>query len=221
MADFELAFMAAVKKVFPDYDVKGCLFHYSQCILRKIQNSGFINLYKYDGDYALHLKMFYALAYVPVNHVITVYESLIKLPFFVDREEKLSEFLDYMESNWIGKLTRRGERQRSTYDVVIWNHYQSTIDEVERTNNSIEGWHNRFNMRVQNAHVTIWQFIEFLRNKQGLTEYELEQMVGGKEPSKKKRKYRNHDRRLLNVVETWGKVDNLEYLRGIAHNIEY
>lgn len=49
-------------------------------------------------------------------------------------------------------------------------------------------------------------------------EFDLELIVGGEKRSVKKRKYQNHDHRLLNVVKSW---ENDEQLRGVAHNLEY
>lgn len=70
--------------------------------------------YQRGGDNAMHMKMFYALVYGPVSNVLSVYESMIKIKFFVNHEDELSEFLVYMENTLIGKQTRRGERQLGT-----------------------------------------------------------------------------------------------------------
>ena len=48
--DFEIAAIQAVEEVFSDAETRGCLFHFSQCMLRKVQALGFMRLYRADQD---------------------------------------------------------------------------------------------------------------------------------------------------------------------------
>ena len=78
--------------------------------------------------------MLYALAFVPENDVVAVYNKLTKTTFFKDNAEEL---LDYFETTWIGSVTRRGQ----TFGLGLCNHYQTIVDGGRRTNNPIENWH--------------------------------------------------------------------------------
>ena len=50
--DFEAAVWVALKKVLPSVSLKGCLFHWSQTIWRKIQQLGLVTIYlKKDSAY--------------------------------------------------------------------------------------------------------------------------------------------------------------------------
>ncbi|XP_059154938.1 uncharacterized protein LOC131940304 [Physella acuta] len=68
MIDFEMAVIKSVERVFPKCEVKGCFFHLSQNIYRKIQDSGLQQLYQVDSEFALKLRMLPALAFVPCSY---------------------------------------------------------------------------------------------------------------------------------------------------------
>ena len=55
---------------FPDSSKKGCFFHFSQAIFRKIQSLGLQVRCKDDEDFAHKVSMLAALAFVPEPDVI-------------------------------------------------------------------------------------------------------------------------------------------------------
>ncbi|KAF0722630.1 MULE domain-containing protein [Aphis craccivora] len=56
MVDFEKAAMNAINYEFPETEVKGCFFHFSQCIWRQIQDAGLQTRYKDDVTFALQVR---------------------------------------------------------------------------------------------------------------------------------------------------------------------
>ncbi|XP_042913268.2 uncharacterized protein [Parasteatoda tepidariorum] len=48
MLDFELAAINALREEVPNVSVKGCFFHYTQNIWKKVQNLGLVPAYKHD-----------------------------------------------------------------------------------------------------------------------------------------------------------------------------
>ena len=46
MIDFKTAIWQALGRLFPDAVIKGCVFHLSQAVWRKVQNLGLSNAYK-------------------------------------------------------------------------------------------------------------------------------------------------------------------------------
>ena len=48
--DFEMAAIRAVEQSFPNADIKGCMFHYTQAIWRKTQQIGLAEQYKNDDS---------------------------------------------------------------------------------------------------------------------------------------------------------------------------
>jgi len=49
----------------------------------------------------------------------------------------------------------------------------------------------------------------------------LEKLISGEPSPKKKKKYKNHDEMILNVVKNFNETPALLYLRGIAQNIKF
>ena len=70
MVDFEIAVLNAIDTSFPGTNNKGCFFHFSQAIFRKIQSLGLQNRYKDDENFAHKVRMLAALAFVPLSDVI-------------------------------------------------------------------------------------------------------------------------------------------------------
>ena len=44
--DFEAGMLKAIERVFPDSEVKGCLFHFTQAVWRKVQAVGLSQAYR-------------------------------------------------------------------------------------------------------------------------------------------------------------------------------
>lgn len=133
MFDFELATINAIQKYFPQVDVKGCFFHLTKKFWKKIQNVGLKNMYGTDTEFAVHLRMLAALAFVPVNKVVEAYEAIVQLPFFNDNElnfmnAQKQEFLNYIETNNIGSPGRtQGARKAPSFPIPLWNMYELTL----------------------------------------------------------------------------------------------
>ena len=90
---------------------------------------------------------------------------------------------------------------------------------MPKTNNAAEGWHRGFHQLLGAYHPTIWKFIDGLKKEQSFNELKLEQFVAGHQPPKGKKKYQEAANRIKSIVEEYGNRPVLQYLRGIAHNI--
>jgi hypothetical protein len=123
------------------------MFHFGQCVWRRLQSQGSVGRYRDEPDFALRTKSLLALAFVPPADVHPVYESLIADPAYRD----LDAICEYMEDNFIGR-GRRGARGQPRFSIELWNQYSRVIANLPRSNNNIEGWHNAFNNVVGAAH---------------------------------------------------------------------
>ena len=205
---------------FPDASQQGCLFHLSQCIWRRIQQiPGLADRYTTDAEFSLGIRHLAALAFIPAADVIEVFEQLIDSPFFKDHEEEIRELVNYFEDNWIGRPARRGGRSASIFPVTLWNVHDQVVHDLPRTNNSVEGWHRGFSQLLGAYHPTIWKFIDGLKKEQSMNEMKLEQFLAGWQPPPSKKKYRETAQRIKKIVSEYGNCSNVDYLRGIAHNL--
>lgn len=212
MCDFELAPINAFKHVYPNAEIHGCLFHLSQNIFRKTQELGLQQRYAEDANFALKIKMLPALAFVPAQHVSNYFECLIE-----NFPMEAIPISDYFEDNYIGRL-RRNRRTTPLFPINIWNNYDRVLINLPRSNNSVEAWHRRFHCVVACDHPSIWRLLNKLQEEQSFIERRIEQLNAGHEELRRK-KYADLDKRLKNVVERFEKLDELEYLRSIAHNL--
>lgn len=220
MLDFEKGAMNAVINIYPDTKIKGCFFHLSQSFWRRIQSLGFQKKYSEDPQFSLHLRELLALAYVPENKVIDYFESLLTTEFYQNNQIYLTELLDYFEDTYIGRPNRRGHRRAALFNINIWNCYELIKNDIPRTNNAIEGWHNGFKSMLNAVHPSIWTFIEALKKEDNLNQLKVEQEISGYSPPKK-RKYKDSALRIKKLVLQFENNISIEqYLRGIAANFQ-
>lgn len=215
--DYEKAMNNAFRTEFPNARLKGCFFHFTQCIFRNIQNRGLKQRYETDANFALHMRMLSAIAFVPPASVVHVFETLVDNDVFPPEAQ---EVIDYFEDTWIGRPNRR-QRRPPQYPIEMWSVYETILEDLPKTNNSVEGWHRGFQEQIGAMHPNIWKFIDCVKKEQNLNEVRIEQYVSGVEPQPSKRKYRDCARRIKNIVDQYNPDNILDYIRGIAHNISY
>ena len=128
--------------------------------------------------------------------------------------------MDYFEDTNIGKPHRRCRRS-PIFDIDIWNVYSRVLDDLPKSNNSVEGWHHRFQSSLTCEHPNIWVFLKILQKEQGLQDAMREQMSSGHSSQIQKKKYKDISLRIKNTVATFDNCEILEYLRSIAHNLRF
>lgn len=218
--DFESAFMKSFKKLFPLTRMKGCHFHFGQCIFRHIQECGFQTVYGTDLAFSSAIKMIISLAFVPAVDVVYAYEKLIKLDYYVKNEAVLSEFLNYFEATWIGEKKRNHTRGQPLFEIKLWNSYDYVLNDLPRTNNAVEGWHNGFAQRVGKSHAEVPIMIKSLKSEQNLTDVYIEQSNSGLDIAEpRKKKYKSYDDRIKRVVLSYDRNQVVEYLKNISNLI--
>ena len=106
---------------------------------------GFKQQYHNDNAFSLLMRYFSALAFVPSDKVVEVFEEL-------SEDDRIPlEFISYFETTYIGVLRgRRNNRRRDQplYPITFWNVFTRTEQALPRTNNSVEAFHNALNASV-------------------------------------------------------------------------
>jgi hypothetical protein len=172
-----------------------------------------------EPDFALHIRQLMALAFIPPDDVIAAFEELVDSEFFQQNAQDLQELMNYFEDTWIGRPARRGGRSNPLFAIEIWNVHNSALQDLPKTNNSVEGWHRAFSQLLGASHPTIWRFIDSLKKEQSMNELKLEQFLSGQHPPRARKIYREVARRIKTIVEDYGNRTTLDFLRGIGHNI--
>jgi len=140
MTDFEMSAINSFSKNLPQSNHRGCFFHFSQCIWRKIQKpecQEIHNSYILNSNFALMIKMLPALTFVPSQNVTTAFEELMDDIFFVDNQVVLQALTEHFEDTWIGRPQRRGRIRLPIHSISLWNFYNSVVDGLPKTTTSV------------------------------------------------------------------------------------
>ena len=135
MINFKQSMMGALDQVYYVVPQKGCLFHLSKNVYKRVQNEGMLQLYMNDEEFRTNIRMISTLSFVPIADTIQAFDALSN---HAGNQEQV--ILDYFESN-IGEL-RRGRRLAPRFPHTMWNMSLRVQNELPRTNNDLEGWHN-------------------------------------------------------------------------------
>ena len=133
VTDFEPATWEAAAKVFPKATMHGCSFHWAQAVMRAVQLKGLIVAYKTDLHVNRFIKKLFALPYLPVDEIEGAFDRLASSGTEEFKEE-VKPIVDYIRNTWMN-----GCQQYSK--PTSWCVYNRAI----RTNNDVEGWHNKLN----------------------------------------------------------------------------
>lgn len=220
MIDFERAAMAAFAKEFQNTAQKGCFFHLTQCLWRKVQEHGLQCKYMEDAEFAVQVRMLSSIAFVPEDQVVTVFEELTESAYYQQNEDDLQPLKNYFEDVWIGRPNRRGSRQRPKFAHNMWNVSESVRNDLPKTNNSVEGWHTSFSSLIGAQHVAIFPFIEALKRDETLTRCRVQELECGEQPNPQKKCYRDTAARIKEIVMGYDGRGTLEYLRAVARNFQ-
>ena len=213
--DFERATINIIRKNFPNTSILGCFFHFGQCLWRNIQHCGLQQWYV-EINNALFIKQLQALAFVPPSDMHELFDELVN-SLNAETEELLCEFLVYFESTWLG-IVQRGRRRRPIFDVDLWS-VHTRVNNLPRTNNFLEGWHQAFKNRLNVTHPTIPKLLKVVRSEQASNEMLIEQTSIGIDISRPNKKYRID--RIKTICSSYNKEEGLAFLRSLAENVKY
>ena len=144
ITDFEQAAIKAARVEFPNSNNKGCFFHFCQNLWRKIQSEGLANEYGNNEDFSIKLRQITALAFLPPSEIPAAFDQVkLLLP------QNAAGIVQYFEKNYVygRRRTLRGEstttRLAPLFPLELWSVYELVELEYPRTQNIVEGWHNR------------------------------------------------------------------------------
>jgi len=122
----------AIRRVFVDLSIKGCIFHWTQAIWRKVQDQGLATTYRMREAAHDYLRKLMALPFLPAAHIRPTFDKLRNKA----NTDPLKEVTSYINRQWI---------ESSVFDIPSWSVFRQTV----RTNNDVEGmlsyWYSKRN----------------------------------------------------------------------------
>lgn len=223
LVDFEMAPRNAFHQVFVGVNIKGCLFHHGQSINKKVGEIGLKCEYESNIDFHMAVKSLLALAFVPEDDVLERFQELVeKFEQLVAQYPELArvnELYTYFEVNYIRGSERPQGRGRAParYPITMWNHYDDPANNVPRTTNAVEGYHNGLNSLFLAKHPSVWTLLRGLHKDMALhlKTWVDDQAVNNPAP---RLKYALISVRLATKIASYDEAqDKLAYLRAVAH----
>ncbi|XP_053381681.1 uncharacterized protein LOC123533370 [Mercenaria mercenaria] len=150
MLDFEAAAWQALREVFPGCVLKGCVFHWSQRVYRKIQSEGLTTAYLEKEDKYRFLRKLLSLPYLPSEQIPAAFHQLKQQALEVGGP--ILHVTQYVQGTWI---------EGSMWQPNHWSVFRETV----RTNNDVEGWHRRINTRAGRADLGFYLLVPLLRRE--------------------------------------------------------
>ncbi|XP_053384651.1 uncharacterized protein LOC123549348 [Mercenaria mercenaria] len=150
MLDFEAAAWQALREVFPGCVLKGCVFHWSQRVYRKIQSEVLATAYLKKEDKYRYLRKLLSLPYLPSEQIPSAFHQLKQQALEVGGP--ILHVTQYVQGTWI---------EGSMWQPNHWSVFRETV----RTNNDVEGWHRRINTRAGRADLEFYLLVPLLRRE--------------------------------------------------------
>ena len=201
-----------MQSVFVGSTVKGCFFHFSQCVFKRIKKVGLAIAYNILS-FACRtiLRRLFYIPFLPVEEMVDAFEQIAD-------ESKWSEVEGILLPEHIAKI-----RQVMTYFRKTWiagtrlerfNVWSVTV----RTNNKAEAFNNVLNKQIK-PHPNVYALVRFLGEDQNInTEIGIMQAAKGAKVCKQRRIYRVRDELIEKAKELLRKEVNtpLEYIDRIS-----
>ena len=114
-----------VQQIFPEARIRGCLFHYSQAVWRKVQNLGLTVRYREDREINRLVRRASALPLILMESIPKVWMEAMNEADDV----AATQFMDYMTETWVDNLG-------ALFPMELWNQFDNL--DGYRTNNLLE-----------------------------------------------------------------------------------
>ena len=204
--DFELAAYKAFQNIANESNVYFCLFHFGQCVWRKIQKLGLTKLYTSNLLFRLYMKCYLSLAFVPVESVNDEYAKLIAEGKTLFPETDMEEFFNYFQSTFLTEL----------YPITSWNARFRIFNNMPLTTNSAECFNKIFTSRFDQNHSGIHTFVEKLKAQQSLVEQDIETLMLNPASYKQSNTTVEKYTRIKEICENYPMYRGTTFLRAIA-----
>lgn len=224
ITDFERAAINAFGAQFPESQINCCYYHLQECNYSHLQQldinfdgvtTKMSNLYQKKPDFAIDMRLFGALAFVPIDDVFSVFDLVVN--YLQEKySDKVNEYIVYFQNTYIGQMVGLS-RANALFDRSLWNLHNSVQIGDSRTNNSVEGHNNSLRLLAPGNHLTMQRFVTLLKEDMVNASLKINEVLSGVPPDPQRKKYRNLSLRIKNIVEAYDMHDDkIHYLKQVA-----
>jgi MULE transposase domain/FLYWCH zinc finger domain len=222
LTDFEIAAIKAIRAEFHGVQNKGCHFHLSQNIYRKVQEFGLTTQYGDDENFSLLIRHIPALAFLPYNEIPAAFDELRTI--MPEEADRIMEWFEiYYIRGRIRRTTRSGIvfRTEPLFPPLLWSVTENIEFTFPRTQNFVEAWHRRWGTLVGRAHVGVFKIINEIQKEQSQVQLNIESILRGAPRPSQRRRDREREIRIQTVYNDQENREVIDFLRGIAHNLSF
>ena len=216
LCDFEKGAINAFQNAFPNSNLQGCLFHLGQNLIKKINEVGLKVQYSNDENLRLFVRSLIALSFISLLRISDTFTFLRSHDRF---PPVLSEIYDYFFIYYIGSELNNA-LGNILYPVELWNSRSRLFNDVPRTNNAIEGWHNTFRSSFGNLNPTFKNFMLKVKQEDRCSHQKYLMLTNG-ETIRRKAKYVGLHNDLINFLCERENRDPKTYILDLAGFIYY
>ena len=170
-------------------NVHGCYFHFSQALWKRVQRVGLAGAYRRNPLVRRFVQKTMALGFLPLNIVRPQWDNLRNSPntqALVAANAGLQRFIHYFTRNWMNP--------NGVFRPQRWNVHNTRME--YRTNNAIEAYNRAWNWFVAARRPSLWVFLTKLKQRQAIHEVQINNMMIGVPPPRRKLKWRLLERHI-------------------------
>ena len=225
--DFERAEINAVKEELENGDIITCQVHWHRALRKNLTDVGLISFYNKSIEVQIFFRKLWALAFVPVDDVIEVYEQLEKETPEMDEEAegqsdaavdfngKVDKYLNYFQRTWVGPIKKRSKgRGKPYFPLVLWNKREEALNREELTSNSSESW-NSVSKPCLPMKPNLYGVMEAFRKEDSLARAKVIEAASGRyvdpNPARTER-YQQRKVRMATAVEAYSSLSLDDWL---------
>ena len=214
ITDYERAMINAAEECFPTAVLQGCHFHFKQALYRNM-STNLKNTFLNDMKFSKITRKLFSIPFVHPDHVHVAFQLVVASNDYKGPlKNELDEFLSYFKRTYIGT-----NYTPALYNPRLWSVHQRVLDNIPRTNNSVEAWNRRIQVIAESSHIPFYKLIDLIKGELKVTNVSILQRQAGERPPNRKAAQKDLDRRIFLLVSNYEKTELADFIDGMSSNM--